>query len=373
MSSFRKILACIRKADIDFSLIEDGDRIALGLSGGKDSMVLMHALKIYQKFPHKKFEFFPIFLDLGFEGNDPTSLKEYCKKNDIFLHVEDVKDVYKILNAHRSRKNLLPCSICSRMKKAAINRVAHSLNCNKVAFAHHGDDAIETLLMNELYGGRVATFSPKMYLSNTELTFIRPLIYARESDITSLVKKENIPTFKNQCGNDKNTQREAIKKMTSDIYSQYDQAKDNFLYMLNNEEGFDLWFNKEEHQLDINGLYIKRALTQKDFFDVMKLRKEKYLFDEKEKIYIIRRKEEVLATISFIQNDKEFTITTFEVEKENVSSKVLHYIENEIVIHTTPALIKINSSINNNLVSNEGYILKNGIYIKNITKKNNVI
>ena len=155
------------------------------------------------------------------------------------------------------------------MKKASINKVAHQLNCNKVAFAHHGDDAIETLLMNELYGGRVATFSPKMFLSNTNLTFIRPLIYARESDIVSLVKKGNIPTFKNQCGNDKNTERENIKKLTLNLYSSYDQAKDNFLYMLNNSESFDLWFLKKENQISKDGIYIKKVITTKDFFDVM--------------------------------------------------------------------------------------------------------
>ncbi|MGN1295109.1 MAG: tRNA 2-thiocytidine biosynthesis TtcA family protein [Bacilli bacterium] len=373
MSSFRKILACIRKADLDFNLIEEGDRIALGLSGGKDSMVLMHALSIYQKFPHKNFEFIPIFLDLGFDGNDTEPLREYCKKNYFNLHIEDATDVYKILNQHRSKKGLLPCSICSRMKKAAINRVAHELNCNKVAFAHHGDDAIETLLMNELYGGRVATFSPKMFLSNTGLTFIRPLIYARESDITSLVKKENIPTFKNQCGNDKNTEREAIKKLTLDLYSSYDQAKDNFLYMLNNSASFDLWFLKQEHQIDKNGLYIRKISSQKDFFDVMKLRKENYLYDEEEKIYLIKKNDEVLATISFIQENNDFSIVTFVSTTEQIDKKILHYIENEIVIHTTPATIKINKSITKDLFGEEGYEIQNGVYTKKISKKNNAL
>ena len=371
MSSFRKILACLRKADLDFNMIQEGDRIALGLSGGKDSMVLLHALSIYQKFPHKKFEFFPIFLDLGFEGNDTKPLQEYCKKNNFPLYIEDATDVYKILNVHRSSKGLLPCSICSRMKKASINKVAHQLNCNKVAFAHHGDDAIETLLMNELYGGRVATFSPKMFLSNTNLTFIRPLIYARESDIVSLVKKENIPTFKNQCGNDKNTERENIKKLTLNLYNTYDQAKDNFLYMLNNSESFDLWFLKKENQISKDGIYIKKVITTKDFFDVMKLRKERYLYQDDENIFLVKKKDEVLATISYIQNERSFTITTFESKDENIDAKILHYIENEIVIHTTPATIRINKSINKTLFISEGYEEKDNIYVKEIVKKHN--
>ena len=251
--------------------------------------------------------------------------------------------------------------------------MAHQLNCNKVAFAHHGDDAIETLLMNELYGGRVATFSPKMFLSNTNLTFIRPLIYARESDIVSLVKKENIPTFKNQCGNDKNTERENIKKLTLNLYSSYDQAKDNFLYMINNSESFDLWFLKKENQISKDGMYIKKVITTKDFFDVMELRKERYLYQDDENIFLVKKKDEVLATISYIQNERNFTITTFESKDENIDAKILHYIENEIVIHTTPATIKINKSINKTLFIKEGYEEKDNIYVKEIIKKHNAL
>ena len=176
MKAIKTILGLIRQADQTYNLFSDNDRIMIGVSGGKDSMVLAYALNIYQKFNFANFSIVPAILDLGFEGFDATKIKEYFASLNLDLKVIDAKDVYPILKAQQKEGKTLPCSICSRMKKAAINKAAKIYHCNKVAFAHHADDAIETLLMNQIYGGRIATFQPKMHLERSHIDFIRPLI-----------------------------------------------------------------------------------------------------------------------------------------------------------------------------------------------------
>ncbi|HOC81202.1 MAG TPA: tRNA 2-thiocytidine biosynthesis TtcA family protein, partial [Bacilli bacterium] len=183
MRAIRKILACIRNADMRFSLINPGDKIVIGVSGGKDSLVLLYALHLYRKFAQCDFEIQPVMLDLGFPNFDASAIEKYVQSLGMELHIADAKTVYPILQKHTKEGHHLPCSICSRMKKAAINKVAKQLGYQKVAFAHHAEDAIETLFMNELYGGRIATFSPKMHLQNADIDFIRPLILCRESEI----------------------------------------------------------------------------------------------------------------------------------------------------------------------------------------------
>ena len=160
----RNVLAALRHADQDFSLIDDGDKILLGLSGGKDSLALLKALSIYGLFSKKHFIVKPVFLDLGFGGDGVKTLEDYCSSLGYELLVSDSRFVYDILKANTKPGKHIPCSICSRMKKAAMNNIAKDLGFNKVAFAHHSDDAIETLFMNMIHGGRVATFEPKMNL-----------------------------------------------------------------------------------------------------------------------------------------------------------------------------------------------------------------
>src|SRR5574344_963977 len=193
MKSIKGILGGIRQADQKFALFEEKDRIMIGVSGGKDSMVLAYALIQYQRFNFVNFEIVPAILDLGFPGFDATKIKEFFTNIGSELKVIDCSDVYKILKIQQKEAKHLPCSICSRMKKAAMNKAAKELGCNKVAFAHHADDAIETLFLNEIYGGRVSTFSPKMFLSKEKITFIRPLVLAKEEDLRRLCDEENIP------------------------------------------------------------------------------------------------------------------------------------------------------------------------------------
>ncbi len=237
-----KILGCIKKADIDYDFIEDGDRIAIGISGGKDSMCLAEALRLYKFFSKKNYEIVCINIVMGFPPMDFQPVKDFFDNNGIEFHqVPSEPMIYEVLKLHLTNKGKLPCSICSKMKKAAICKAAHEFNCNKVAFAHHGDDAIETLLLNAIYGGRIATFKPKMELSREKLTFIRPLLYAREKDIKSTVRTSNIPVVASTCPNDKHTERESMKELLQELYHRYPEARSNFLRMLSNQEKLELW------------------------------------------------------------------------------------------------------------------------------------
>ncbi|MDY4787740.1 MAG: tRNA 2-thiocytidine biosynthesis TtcA family protein [Bacilli bacterium] len=235
--SIRQVLGSIKQADTDFDLIKDNDRIVVGISGGKDSIVLAYCLKLYKFFSKKNYEFICVHINSGFENENLNETKAFLESENIPFYIVDSNPlIYEVLKLNKTNKDLLPCSICSRMRKAAINKAAHTFNANKVAFAHHADDAIETLFMNMIKGGRIATFEPKMFLSNEKITFIRPLIYAREKQIVKATKEKGLPIEKSFCPNDKQTNRESTKKLLREIYHLYPEAKENFLTMLKNKE-----------------------------------------------------------------------------------------------------------------------------------------
>lgn len=241
--TMKKILGCIRKADQDFSMINEGDKICVGVSGGKDSMTLLYSLSLYKKFAPIKFDVIGVHLDMGFGGMNFDEADAFCKKNDIELYHEPT-NVYEILRIQQTDEGRLKCSLCSKFKKALVIDGAKKYNCNKVAFAHHGDDAVETLFMNMIYGGKIASFLPTMYLDRTDIHFIRPLIYAYESDIINAVSEANIPVVPSTCPEDKHTKREEFKHLLNDLYKKYPQAKSNLLLSLSNEEQTVLW-NKD--------------------------------------------------------------------------------------------------------------------------------
>ena len=262
MKYIRKVLACLRKADETFSLIEPKDRILVGISGGKDSMALLHALSIYRKFSQKDFTIVPVSLDLGFPGFDPTNMKEYAAKLGLELKVEDSREVYPILLSHTKDGHHIPCSICSRMKKAAINAVAKKYRCGKVAFAHHQDDALETLFMNMIHGGKVATFEPEMRLTRAGITFIRPFIFVTEEDIKGMVEEENIPVLGKTCPADGFTEREYVKQKLTRLYEERPESKANFASMLYNYEPFLLYFDRIHYFIPGNkGYSIKPCVS----------------------------------------------------------------------------------------------------------------
>lgn len=235
----RSLLRKIAQADKEFNLIQAHDKIGVGISGGKDSTLLLYALSLYQKSSRKPFEVIGIHIDLGFGEQSTQALETFFKSHDIeFFQIPS--SVAAILELNK-KKDKVQCSLCSKFKKAAVIKAAKDRNCTKVAFAHHADDAIETLFLNAIYGGKLATFDAKMYLSESQLTFIRPFVFVKEQEIIQEVLRLNLPTIKSGCPVDGETKRQDIKLMLKELYKTYPTAQDNFIRMLNNPSQLSLW------------------------------------------------------------------------------------------------------------------------------------
>lgn len=253
--SIKRILGSIRKADTDYNLIQDGDRIAVGVSGGKDSMMLLYCLSLYRHLAknhfNKQIEIVGIHIKMGFPNMDFTPVIEFCERNNIEFHDIDSK-IYDILKIQANDDGTLKCSICSKLKKGAVINEAKRLNCTITAFAHHADDAIETLFLNAIYGGRLATFEPTMYLTNSKMKFIRPFVYVYEKEIQNSFNETDIPIIKSTCPMDGYTKRQDIKELLLTLYENYPCAKDNFLLMLHNQKQLKLWVKQEDVKHDEN-------------------------------------------------------------------------------------------------------------------------
>jgi len=204
----RKILSGMRRAIQDYNMISAGDRIAVGVSGGKDSLALLCALSSYRRFSEVPFDVMGVTLNMGFEGVDYSSVKELCKQIDVEYVVKDT-DIAEILFDIRKEKN--PCSLCAKMRRGAVNDLAKTHGCNKVALGHHNEDVIETFFLSLFYEGRLNCFSPVTYLSRIDMDVIRPLIYVAEGDIKGFAKRENLPIVHNPCPMDGVSKRQEMK------------------------------------------------------------------------------------------------------------------------------------------------------------------
>ena len=306
MKSIRTILGLIRKADQKFDFFHEKDRVMIGISGGKDSMLLAYALNEYKNFKAVNFEIVPAILDLGFPGFDASPIKEYLSSIGLDLKVVDSKEVYQILKLQQKEAKHLPCSICSRMKKAAINKVAKELGCNKVAFAHHGDDAVETLFMNEIFGGRVATFQPKMHLERADIEFVRPLILVHEDEIKKACKEEHIPFFPSHCPNEGITTRSEMKELLNHIYKKYPSAKKNFFLMMENYEREQLYYSDIFYKIERKDISFKPVILAKDARIEASLREKLNLVNYNEGLnrYVIYKLDKPIGVISFIRHDE---------------------------------------------------------------------
>lgn len=247
--SIKQILGRIRKADLDYNLMQEGDRIAVGVSGGKDSMLLLYCLALYRNIAKrhldKNIEIVGIHIKMGFPNMDFEKVFDFCRKQNIEFYEFDSK-IYDILKIQANEDGTLKCSICSKLKKGAVINEAIKLNCNKTAFAHHADDAIETLFLNAIYGGRLATFAPAMFLTNSKMNFIRPFVYTFEQDIKNAYNEVDIPIVKSTCPMDGHTKRQDVKELLQSIYKTYPSSKENFLLMLHNQKKLDLWVKQED-------------------------------------------------------------------------------------------------------------------------------
>ena len=210
----RKVLSYMRRAVDDYALIEDGDVIAVGVSGGKDSLVTLAGLNALKKFYPKNFKIFGITLDMGFEGANFDAISDFCKQNDIEYYLKKT-EIGKIIFDIRKEAN--PCSLCARMRRGALNDEAKALGANKVALGHNFDDAVETFMLNLFYEGRLGCFSPKTYLSKTDISVIRPLIYMYEREAAGAANRLSLPVTASLCPANKNTEREAIKLLLRDL------------------------------------------------------------------------------------------------------------------------------------------------------------
>lgn len=206
----QQLLSYARRAIDDYNMIEEGDRIAVGISGGKDSLALLYAMAGLRRFYPKHFELEAITVNLGFEGFDLSRISELCKELNVPYTVADteISDI-----VFETRKESNPCSLCAKMRKGAFNEKAKALGCNKSAYAHHKDDVIETTLMSLIYEGRYYTFSPVTYLDRMDITLIRPLIYVNECDIAGFRNLYQLPVEKNPCPMDGFSKREYIKQL----------------------------------------------------------------------------------------------------------------------------------------------------------------
>lgn len=210
----QQVLSYVRRAIDDYNMIQDGDKIAVGISGGKDSLTLLYALHSLKIFYPKKFELHAVTVDLGFNNLNLDVIKDLCKKFEIEYTIVKT-DIANIIFEERKETN--PCSLCAKMRKGALNDAIKAAGCNKVAYAHHKDDVVETMLMSLIYEGRFHTFSPVTYLDRTEITVIRPLIYMTEADVIGFVNKNNVPVVKSPCPADGHTKREYVKELLRNI------------------------------------------------------------------------------------------------------------------------------------------------------------
>ena len=192
----QQLLSFTRKAVDEYQMIEAGDKIAVGISGGKDSLTLLYALAGLRRFYPKPFDLIAITVDLGYEKFHTEKIEALCQKLDVPYHVVKT-DIARILFEERKESN--PCSLCAKMRKGALNEAVKKLGCNKVAYAHHKDDIVETMILSLIFEGRFHSFSPKSYLDRMDLTVIRPMMYVNEADVIGFQRKYELPVEKSRC------------------------------------------------------------------------------------------------------------------------------------------------------------------------------
>ena len=216
----KKLLSLTRAAIEKYNMISEGDKIAVGVSGGKDSVALLCALAKLRAFYPVKFDIVAVTLDYRFNDEDGNfePVKELCKELDVEYVIKPT-NLWKVIFEERKESN--PCSLCAKMRRGLLHDTAKELGCNKVALGHHLDDAAETFIMNLFDGGRIDCFSPVSYLSRKDLYLIRPMIFIHEKDISNTVKRLNLPVVKSKCPADRTTERENIKILLSRLEKEY--------------------------------------------------------------------------------------------------------------------------------------------------------
>ena len=229
----QQLLSFTRKAVDEYQMIQEGDHIAVGISGGKDSLTLLYALHGLKRFYPNKFELSAITVDLGYEEFDLNPVHELCQELGVPYKVVKT-DIAHILFEERKESN--PCSLCAKMRKGALNDAVKEMGCNKVAYAHHKDDIIETMLLSLIFEGRFHSFSPKTYLDRMDLTVIRPIMFVDEADVIGFKNKYNLPVVKSKCPVDGYTKRQYAKELVRQLNTAHPGAKNRmFTAILNGD------------------------------------------------------------------------------------------------------------------------------------------
>lgn len=231
-SNYNKwFLTKVKQAIADFGMIEQGDKVAVGLSGGKDSIFLLFVLSLLAQFSHLKFELGAIHIEPGWSSNEDF-LRKFCRGLNI-PYFEEKTEIAEIVFHRRNEKN--PCSLCSSLRRGALVRSAKKLGFQKIALGHHGDDAVETLLLNSMLGGKLESFSPVIFYPDTGIAIIRPLIYLRERTVVSAVRRENLPFQSNPCPIDKKTKRQEMKEFLADMEKRIPRSGDSLITALKSQ------------------------------------------------------------------------------------------------------------------------------------------
>lgn len=219
----QRLYSYTRRAIDQYGMINENDNIAIGISGGKDSLTLLYALSGLRRFYPNHFSLTAITVDLGFGIQDFDKIQNLCTQLDVPFYIVST-DINQIVFKDRKESN--PCSLCAKMRKGALNEKALELNCNKIAYAHHKDDIIETMLLSLIYEGRFHSFSPVTFLDRTGLTVIRPLMLVNESDVIGFQNRYNLPVAKNPCPADGHTKREYVKNLLRQLNTENPGVKE---------------------------------------------------------------------------------------------------------------------------------------------------
>ena len=234
--NIQKQLSHMRKAINDFNMVQNGDKIAVGISGGKDSLALLTLLAAYQKFSEHHFDLCGITIDMGFAENLYKPVADYCQNLSVPYHVVET-DIAEIVFDVRNEKN--PCSLCAKMRRGALNNKINELGFNKLALGHHQNDVVETFLLSLFFEGRFSTIQPVSHMSRSDVTLIRPMIYIEERNIVGLARE--LPVVKSPCPADKHTQRENMKVILRDLAKHDPAISNKIANAIMHPERYNLW------------------------------------------------------------------------------------------------------------------------------------
>ncbi|MDD6205103.1 MAG: ATP-binding protein [Firmicutes bacterium] len=234
----KRLLGCIRRADRDFGLISDGDSIAVGVSGGKDSLALAYCLDLYRKFSKKDYRIVAVTVDTGLRPFDLSGVREFFMRLGIPYEVAQT-NIGGVVFDTRQEKD--PCALCANLRRGVMNSTAVRLGCNKTALGHHSEDAVNTFLMSLLYEGRLSTFAPKTYLSRRDITVLRPFVYASEQDIIAVAKGLPLPVVASPCPACGNTARARVSALVSALETQVPDVREKLRSALEGTENYHLW------------------------------------------------------------------------------------------------------------------------------------